>query len=168
MKLPGLLNRNQCQPTRGRLRCLLFCGALLVTGSVFAESLLTASICENNPTHSFTIPAWAYDQGNAQTFTKEYANAGPMIAFGGESPVVVEYDINFPSTADYRLRVQYAADEVRPVVLSIDGGAITNICRSASGSWNTSGAGWEESALLPLVAGKHTLKLERAGAFSHV
>ena len=139
-----------------------------LTVSGLAESQPTTAACENNPTHSFTISAWAFDRGNAQTFTKEYADAGPMIAFGGESPVVAEYDIEFPSATDYRLRIQFAAAEKHPVALSVDGRAITNVCRGMTGSWNTSGAGWEESAMLSLTAGKHTLKLERAGAFPHV
>ena len=139
-----------------------------LAGSALAELPPTSSACENNPTHAFTIPAWAFDRGNAQTFTKEYADAGPMVAFGGESPVVVEYDVEFPSATEYRLRVQYAAAEKRPVTFSVDGRALTNICRSATGSWNTSGAGWEESALLSLTAGKHTLQLERAGDFPHL
>ena len=139
-----------------------------LAGPVLAEAPQTSAGCENNPTHAFTIPAWAFDRGNAQTFTKDYADAGPMIAFGGESPVIVEYDMEFPSATDYRLRVQYAAAEQRPVALSVDGREVTKICRSVTGSWNTSGAGWEEGATLSLTAGKHTLKLERAGSFPHL
>ncbi|MDA1277135.1 MAG: SUMF1/EgtB/PvdO family nonheme iron enzyme [Verrucomicrobia bacterium] len=48
------------------------------------------------------------------------------------------------------------------------GCAITNLCRTATGSWDTSGAAWEESALLSLTAGAHTLRLERAGNFPHL
>ncbi len=143
------------------------CGWMLC-GTASAEAPQTTSACESNPAHAFTIPAWAFDRGNAKTFTKEYADAGPMIGFGGESPITVEYDIEFPATTDYRLRVQYAAAEKRPVSLSVDGRALTNVCRSATGSWQTSGAGWEEGAVLSLGAGKHTLKLERGGAFPHL
>ncbi|MBI3853936.1 MAG: SUMF1/EgtB/PvdO family nonheme iron enzyme [Verrucomicrobia bacterium] len=146
------------------------CGLMIVglAGSTSAETTKPTAGCEENPTHSFAIPAWAFDRGNAQTFTKEWADAGPMVAFGGESPVFVVYEIEFPNATDYRLRVQYAAADKRPVVLSVDGRMITNVCRSATGSWNTSGAGWEESALFRLTAGKHTLRLERASAFPHV
>ncbi len=167
MKQSGLMNRGQRHSADGRVSRWLL-GVLLATGSVLAESPPLTSACEANPTHSFTIPAWAFDRGNAQTFTREYAEAGPMVAYGGESPVVLEYDIEFPIATHYRLRVQYAAAGKRPVALSVDGRVVTNICRSVSGSWNTSGAGWEESAGLALTAGKHTIKLERAGDFPRV
>ena len=97
----------------------LLCGLILAGGAgvVLAETPQITSACENNLCHSFTIPAWAFDRGNAKTFTKEYADAGPMVAFGGESPVVLEYDIEFPTATDYRLRMQYAAAEKRLVAL---------------------------------------------------
>ena len=41
-------------------------------------------------------------------------------------------------------------------------------CRTATGTWNTSGAKWEKSATLYVPPGKHTIKLERPGAFPHV
>jgi formylglycine-generating enzyme required for sulfatase activity len=41
-------------------------------------------------------------------------------------------------------------------------------CRTATGSWNTSSAQWEESATLYVAPGKHTIKLQRSGAFPHV
>ncbi len=148
----------------------LFYGLMLLglAGLAVAEPPQTNLVSENYPCHSFTIPAWAFDRGNAKTFTKEYADAGPMVAFGGASPVALEYDIEFPTATEYRLRVQYAAAEKRPVAFLVDGRRLTNICRSATGSWNTSGAGWEESVVLSLAAGKHTLKIERAGSFPHV
>ena len=154
--------------SRGLATSLCSLTLVVAVSSVFAESPANRFDGENKPAHAFTIPAWAFDRGNAQTFTKEYADAGPMIAFGGESPVVVEYDVEFPVATEYRLHVQYAAAATRPVSLSLDGRALTNICRSATGSWNTSGAGWEESAVFALTVGKHTIKLERAGDFPHV
>ncbi len=117
---------------------------------------------------SFEIPAWAFDRGNVKVFTDQYADAGPMVAYGGHSPVVVEYDIPFPAAGKYRLSVQYAAANARPVELSLDGAAVAQVCRTATGSWNTSGATWEASAELKVAAGSHTLRLMRPGDFPHV
>lgn len=114
------------------------------------------------------IPAWAFDRGNARTFTREYADAGPMIAFGGKSPVLVEYDIDFPASGSYDLSFRFAAGSARPVDLLLDGKRVAEVCRSATGSWNTSGAVWEKSASLYIPAGKHSLRLQRKGDFPHV
>ncbi len=133
--------------------------------ALFLLGLQSVAGAESN---SFTIPAWAFDRGSVRTFTKEYADAGPMIAFGGQSPVVVEYDIPFPAAGAYRLRVRYAAASARPVELELDGTNVATICRTETGSWSTSGAKWESSAELSLVAGRHTLRLQRAGDFPHV
>ena len=120
------------------------------------------------PTNSFLIPAWAFDRGNAKTFTEQWADAGPMVAFGGASPVVLEYDVEFPVSADYKLNILFAAGTARPVALSLDGKSLGEACRTVTDSWNTSGAKWEESARASISAGKHTLKLTREGAFPHV
>ena len=135
-----------------------------VTALLLAGGLALASA----QTNSFTVPAWAFDRGNAKTFTQQYADAGPMIAFGGQSPVVVEYDIEFPVAATYTLHLQFAAGAARPVALALDGKPLGEGCRTASGSWNTSGAKWEQAASVPVSAGKHTLKLQREEAFPHV
>lgn len=117
---------------------------------------------------SFEIPAWAFDRGNVKTFTDQYADAGPMVAYGGHSPVVVEYDIPFPTAGSYRLSIQYAAANARPVELSLDGAAVAQVCRTANGSWNTGGATWEKSVELKVAAGQHTLRLTRPNDFPHV
>ena len=127
-----------------------------------------ARAAEAKPAGSFLIPAWAFDRGNARTFTTTYADAGPMVAFGGQSPVVIEYDISFPVTAEYTLWICFTAASARPVELFLDGKRLGQCCRMATGSWNTSGAKWEETCRLRITQGKHTLRLEREGAFPHV
>jgi hypothetical protein len=120
------------------------------------------------PAASFAIPAYAFDRGNAKTFTSQYADAGPMVAFGGDYPVVVEYDIDFPVGAAYTLNIRYATAAARPVGLYLDEKSLGACCRAATGSWNTSGARWEATVLPWFAPGKHTLKLKRNGAFPHV
>jgi formylglycine-generating enzyme required for sulfatase activity len=117
---------------------------------------------------SFEIPAWAFDRGNVRTFTEEWADAGPMVAFGGQSPVVAEYDVPFPAPGVYRLSICYAASAARPVDLAVDGQTVSSVCRTANGSWQTSGAEWESSATLEVAGGVHTLRFTRSGDFPHV
>lgn len=117
---------------------------------------------------SFEIPAWSFDRGNVKTFRAEYADAGPMVAFGGRSPVMVEYDIEFPASGSYQLEIRYAAQEARPVSLLIDGKLTASVCCEPTGSWNTSGAQWATSLGLYIPAGKHTIRLQRSANFPHV
>ena len=121
-----------------------------------------------DPKSSFVIPAWAFDRGNVKTFTREYADAGPMVAFGGESPIVVEYDVEFPVDGTWTIWICYAAAAARPVALSIDEISLGEACRGASGTWNTSSAGWEKSCQRYFAPGKHTLRMKRPGDFPHV
>ena len=117
---------------------------------------------------SFTIPAYAFDRGNAKTFTQQYADAGPMVAFGGDYPVMVEYDVDFPVGTTYTLNVCYAAQAARPVELFLDEKKLGTCCRTATGGWNTSKATWEATELPWFAPGKHTIKLKCNGAFPHV
>jgi formylglycine-generating enzyme required for sulfatase activity len=120
------------------------------------------------PPNSILIPAYAFDRGNAKTFTNRWADAEPMVAFGGESPVVVEYDIDFPVVGEFAIHVRYAAQAARPVEFLLDGKQVADCCRTATGTWNTSGSRWEEVARVFVAQGKRTVTLRREGAFPHV
>lgn len=135
---------------------------------VFALALAFGAPVPPAAAGQFEFPAWAFDRGNARTFTREYADAGPMIAFGGQSPVIVEYDIDFPAAGSFQLHIAYAAGQPRPVRLLLDGTLIGEVCRTATGAWNTSAVRWEASAAFYVGAGKHTLRLQRPGDFPHV
>ena len=144
-----------------------------------AATVLIGAIClaavdlgrlraEPPATGSFEIPAYAFDRGNAKTFIKQYADAGPMVANGGVSPNVVEYDIVFPADGGYTISIKFAAQDPRPVDLYLDEMKIATCCRTATGTWNTSSAAWEKSATVYIAPGKHTIKLQRGGAFPHL
>lgn len=117
---------------------------------------------------SFEISAWAYDGANLKVFTEQWADAGPMVAFGCRSPAFVEYVLQFPVDGVYDLELRYAAADSRPVDLLVDGKSAGQVCRTATGSWNTSGAKSEKSATLNLTAGRHAIRLQRAANFPHV
>ena len=117
---------------------------------------------------SVEIPAWSFDRGNVRVFTTQWADGQPMVAFGGSSPVIVEYDFELPASGSYNLELVYAAGDARPVELLVDGKGMGSVCRSANGSWNTSQAQKEKSIALHLSAGRHTLRLQRPNDFPHV
>lgn len=141
---------------------------LVVTSSLWAQTLDKEREEPASSASSFLIPAFAFDRGNAKTFTTSWADAEPMVASGGESPIVIEYDIDFPTTAEYALSIHYAAADARPVQLFLDGESVGVCCRTATGTWNTSGAKWESTTTLTILQGTHTLKLLREGPFPHV
>ena len=89
-----------------------------------------------------------------------------MVAFGGASPIIVEYDINFPASGTYRLEIKYAALDARPVELQMDNKTVAEVCRQATGGWETSKAAWEKSAQLYIPAGPRTLQAPAGGCFS--
>ena len=141
--------------------------ALLLLGAVGSGDLL-AKEPAGKPASVIDIPAYAFDRGNAKTFTTQWADAGAMVAYGGQSPIVIEYDLELPVDGSYTLSIHYAAHTARPVELSIDQQRLGKCCRTATGSWNTSSAQWEETCTLFIAPGKHTIRLERDGAFPHV
>jgi formylglycine-generating enzyme required for sulfatase activity len=122
----------------------------------------------NAPAASFEIPAYAFDRGNAKTWTDTYADPEPMVTWGGQYPVVIEYDIDFPVAAEYAFSVRFAQAELRTARLYLDGQDCGPCCRSVTGSWNTSSARWEDTGTLRIAAGKHTVRLDRNGPFPHV
>jgi formylglycine-generating enzyme required for sulfatase activity len=138
-----------------KLRLFHLTALLLATRSVVAAG-------------SIEIPAWAFDRGNAKTFTNQWADVVPMVAFGGRSPVVLEYDIDFPASGNYALELRYASADPRPVQLLLDGKNVATVCRKGTGSWNTSGAQSEASADLYIPAGVRTVRLRRSADFPHL
>jgi hypothetical protein len=133
---------------------------------------------------SLTIPAWTFDRGNVRIFASpdRYATAGPLV--GNEARQagdgMVEYDIDFPVTAEYMLQVQYASAEARPVDVLLDGKKLGKGCTSVTlgsppfvkpftFSSNSKEAKWEQVSKggrpikLSITRGKHTLRFARRG-----
>jgi hypothetical protein len=144
------------------------------------------------PAGQFEIGTWTFDRGNARIYASPelYADFGPLIGSDPKStePGVVEYDIDFPITAEYSLYVKYAAAEARPLDVFVDGKALAKCCFDVTYgsapyehpirfSWDSSSADkkWEHIAdksgravKLSLTKGKHTLKLARGGPLPHL
>jgi len=140
---------------------------------------------------TLNIPAWTFDRGNARIYASpdQYADTGPLAGGGPAAPeeATVEYDIDFPVTAEYTLQIRYAAEAARPVDVFLDGRNLGKCCtgitigtspvvqpmRSMSiGRF----ARWEgfydysKGKLLKLsvARGKHTLKFVRRGGLPNL
>ncbi len=120
------------------------------------------------PAGSFLIPAYAYDRGvNVETCISGYADAEPMVG-NRRYPTQIEYDVEFPVSAEYSLHMRYAAHTARPVELLLDGKRLGLCCRTATGGWKTSKAAWEETCKVSVARGRHTVKLSCEKYFPHV
>jgi len=144
------------------------------------------------PPGSFTIDAWTFDRGNARIYAspEQYADFGPLI---GSDPRraedgIVEYDIDFPVTAEYSLYVKYAAGEACPLDVFVDGKPLAKSCLGVTFgsapyehpirfSWDSGSAAKKfehitdkrgRKVKLSLAKGKHTLKFARSGGLPHL
>jgi hypothetical protein len=142
------------------------------------------------PAGTLKINAWEFDRGNARVSENpglygDYRDRHPelMLTGGGTLPWVVEYDIEFPVDATYRLRVRYASAGVRPLEVLLDNKTVGKCCFQKTvnsppyldrhppvhiglpeRTWDRHGAQWEDSCTIKVTQGKHTLKLTRNGA----
>ena len=84
---------------------------------------------------SLMIPAWSFERGNARVYASpdEYADGEPLVGGGPQQPeeTAVEYDVDFPVTADYTLQIRYAAAAARPVDVWLDGRCVGKGCNES-------------------------------------
>ena len=102
---------------------------LLTVGVLAGAGLLQAADLSADAAAQIEIAAYAFDRGNAKTFTSSWADAEPMVANGGQLPIVVEYDIEFPVEATYTIHIRFAAQAARPVNLFLDDKKLGTCCR---------------------------------------
>jgi len=140
---------------------------------------------------SLSIPAWTFDRGNAKIYASpdQLADSGPMVGGGADdaSHSTLEYDIDFPTTGDYTLSIRYAAADVRPADVYLDGKKLGKCCTSVTfgtspyvqpekSAANSRHAAWEglrdtSTGMLLKISvpkGKHTLKIARGGPLANL
>ena len=169
-------------------RCRLTLGVLTVALlAVFSVVSPVVGAAGAKPAGSFQISAWTFDRGNAKVFANpdiyaDYRDKDPELVAGdgGESPWVIEYDVDFPVDATYTLHVRYGSPGRRPMEVWLDGRRIGECCGRVTGNAppymdrhpqhdrprhaeNFHGVEWEEACKLPATKGKHTLKFTRGG-----
>ncbi len=163
---------------------------LAVTWLACWDATAWAAEDDVKPAGSFEIPAWAFDRGNARVDANpsqyaDYRDTYPELVAcdGGQTPWVVEYDVDFPVDATYTLHVRYGSPEPRPMELWLDGRKVGTCCGRVTGdalpypyrrpkvhdaqprpASGRHGAEWEEAAKLSITQGTHVLKFTRAAS----
>ena len=114
------------------------------------------------------IEAETFVRGNALRDSDNYGR-GIGVIHTGASPTDAEWDITPPSAGTYQLELRYAAEEPRPVKISLNGSEIRkDAAGSVTGGWFPEHQKWEAQAVVTLKAGKNVLRIERDGAIPHI
>ncbi len=131
----------------------IFCCSLALALSVGPPAMALAD--------GFTVRCDWFDRGNVTStgIAVGYSDKYPCIVNGGVVPNQAEYDIEFPVEAEYTIWALYAARDVRPVDILLDGKVLVRGFTGATGSWQTSSAKWEKQCTAKIAAGRHTVKL---------
>ncbi|MGL6195248.1 MAG: hypothetical protein ACRC2T_10560, partial [Thermoguttaceae bacterium] len=147
------------------MKLKLLCTIFFLVLTLFTFSYVKAA-------DSFTIEAWAFDEGNAAVFTEQYRAGGPpIIANGSATPNRVEYAIPFPVAGKYEFSVFSTMGEVRQVTVYLDDEVVGTVCNGpANGSWDSVNAVWDEPITINVPsAGMHTVKLVALSSpFPHI
>ena len=141
---------------------------------------------------SIVIPSWTFDRGNVKIFASpdQFADAGPLIGNDPQhtGPGWVEYDIDFPATGEYILKILSVAGEARPTEVFVDGKSMGKVCYNITYgtapheipvefSWESSAKKdrqpetlkqWDAPRRLSITQGKHTIRFARSGPLPHL
>jgi len=103
---------------------------------------------------------YEFDRGNVivHDVGTGYADTAPVVLNGGPQPNTMEYDLEFPVTAQYALWARYTAMDSRPVDIFLDDERVARGFAAVTGRWQASSAQWEKQCDLEITAGKHCLK----------
>lgn len=84
-------------------------------------------------------------------------------------PNAAEYQVVAPTPGAYRFEAEYAAAESRPLVVSVNGEAISRSAfAETTGCWDPVCQRWMSQGLVRLRQGQNSLRLETTGVFPHI
>lgn len=93
---------------------------------------------------------------------------GPKTINSDGSPTWAEWDLTVPKAGRWKVYLRYAAEEARPVALTVAGKNVgKKVAASTTGGWNDEHQRWELAGVVALEAGTCTVRLERNGAIPH-
>ena len=110
------------------------------------------------------IEAETFARGTLVVDRTQWGSAAePIVRTGKGGEQWVEYDIESAGARRVALDVRYAAEEARPVDVSLNGHTVAEgALREVTGSWHLAGQRWTRVATLDLPAGRSTVRMARA------
>ncbi len=116
------------------------------------------------------IEAEAAARGNLITDSTQYGSPEVVVARTGSGGTqFAEFDLTFERAGRARLEVRYAANEPRPMKVTLDGVMLAeSALGDVTGSWNPDGQRWVSVATFDVRAGNNVLRFERAGSIPHL
>jgi hypothetical protein len=114
------------------------------------------------------LEAEAFARGNLYRDTDNFGK-GIGVVINVQSPDFAEWDFTVPKAGLYQIEFRYAAQESRPMRLKINGAlALSDACKSVTGSWFPEGQRWEPQGVFALKAGKNILRIEQDQYIPHL
>jgi len=149
------------------LRTRVESGLLAAWTADSATYLLAATVAAQS---SLLVEAEDPSRGNLIRDDATYGTKDVVIArTGGGGLQFAEYDLTFDAPGRRALEVRMAAEESRPLRISLDGTTVFESALGAtSGSWRADGQRWHQVGEIEVHAGRNVLRLERDGAMPHL
>ena len=108
------------------------------------------------------LEAEKFASGDVTIDRNEYGKKIGVVHSGGRGNAFVQYEIDLPKDATYRMEVRYASAESRPVSIKLDGVVIkATACNENTGGFFAEQQKWNVEGSFVLKAGKHTLRIDQ-------
>jgi hypothetical protein len=166
--LSATANAKLLDQMRGRIAASLLAADERIRRSL-AVPLTTVPTSDTPPGGSVVAEAEAFQRGNVVKDTTTYGAGIGVILNAGPIPNRAEYDLTVPKAGAYRVEIRYAAEESRPIRLTLAGRILGHgAAAKATGGWGPEHQKWSAEAVDILPEGQATLVIDRDGPFPHI
>ena len=141
---------------------------LLVRWTADSAAYLLAA--ESAAQSALLVEAEDFSRGNLIRDDATYGTKEVVIARTGSGGLqFAEYDLTFDAPGRRALEVRVAAEESRPLKISLDGVVVFEAALGEiSGSWRADGQRWIAAGVIDVHSGRNVLRLERDGSVPHL
>jgi hypothetical protein len=115
------------------------------------------------------LEAEKYEIGTADKTDLGYGEGiGVILSYQAEH-TRAEYSVSVPKDGEYELELRYAAQESRPVRVSVGGKVVlAKVASDTTGGWNPEHQAWKPAGKVRMQAGKNAVVVEAHGLLPHI